>query len=64
MKNKKRVYKGILRNNKNYSMWRYLPLLPINEPTKIGPLAVGFTPLYEVKGIREDLGVSNLFCKG
>ena len=52
-----------LEHNTNYSMWRYLPLLPINNPTKIGPLNVGYTPLYEVKRIREDLGVSNLYIK-
>jgi len=52
-----------LKENKNYSMWRYLSLIPINDPSKIGPLQVGFTPLYEVKRIRKDLGVDNLFVK-
>ncbi len=52
-----------LKNNNNFTMFRYLPLLPINDHTKIGPLNVGFTPLYEVKKIREDLGVTGLFIK-
>ncbi|MGC9099836.1 MAG: threonine synthase [Caldisericum sp.] len=55
--------KEYLKNNKNYSMWRYLPLLPINDASKIGPLQVGFTPLYDVPIIRKDLGVRNLFIK-
>jgi len=60
---KKEFTLDFLKNNKNYSMWRYLPLLPINDPSKIGPLQVGFTPLYEVKNIRSDLGVENLYIK-
>lgn len=60
---KKEFDVSYLEHNTNYSMWRYLPLLPINNSTKIGPLNVGYTPLYEVKRIREDLGVSNLYIK-
>lgn len=52
-----------LEQNNDYSMWRYLPLLPINDPSKVGPLKVGYTPLYEVKRIREELGVNNLYIK-
>ena len=55
--------KEYLQNNKMYNLWRYLPLLPINDPSKIGPLQVGFTPLYPVERIRADLGVSNLYIK-
>ncbi|HBY57668.1 MAG TPA: threonine synthase [Candidatus Atribacteria bacterium] len=53
----------ILEKNKEFSMWRYLPLLPIDDPTKIGPLKVGWTPLYEAKRIREDLGMPNFWIK-
>ncbi|BAL81023.1 threonine synthase [Caldisericum exile] len=60
---KREFTKEYLSNNKSYSLWRYLPLLPINDPSKIAPLQVGFTPLYQVPRIREDLGVSNLFVK-
>ncbi len=52
-----------LEQSNDYSMWRYLPLLPINDPSKVGPLKVGYTPLYEVKRVREELGVSNLYIK-
>ncbi len=60
---KKHFSKKSLHNNKDYSMWRYLPLLPVDDPSKIGPLRVGWTPLYEAKRIREDLGISHLWIK-
>jgi len=52
-----------LKNNRNFSMWRYLPLLPIDDESFIGPLNVGWTPLYEAKRIREYLGVDSLWIK-
>jgi len=52
-----------LKQNHQYSMWRYLPLLPVDDSTKIGPSKVGWTPLYEVKRIREDLSMLNLWIK-
>lgn len=60
---KKHFSKESLQSNKDYSMWRYLPLLPVNDPSKIGPLKVGWTPLYEAKRIREDLGIPYLWIK-
>ncbi len=35
-----------LRTNRTNSHWRYLPILPIEKPEYIQPLAVGWTPLY------------------
>ncbi|GAH00066.1 unnamed protein product, partial [marine sediment metagenome] len=52
-----------LKKNKEFSIWRYLPLLPVDDPAKIGPSKVGWTPLYDAKRIREDLGMSNLWIK-
>jgi len=60
---KKDFNPGILGRNKEFSMWRYLPLLSVDDPTKIGPLKVGWTPLYEAKRIREDLGMPNFWIK-
>lgn len=60
---KKHFSKESLKNNKNYTMWRYLPLLPVDDPEKIGPLKVGWTPLYTADRIREDLGMPNLWIK-
>ncbi len=60
---KKHFSKESLKNNKNYTMWRYLPLLPVDDPEKIGPLKVGWTPLYTADRIRENLGMPNLWIK-
>ena len=60
---KKHFSKESLGSDKNYSMWRYLPLLPIDDPSKIGPLKVGWTPLYEAKRMREDLEMPYLWVK-
>ncbi|MDR1301274.1 MAG: hypothetical protein LBK43_02245, partial [Treponema sp.] len=35
-----------LQNRKEYSLWRYLELLPIAAESKLSPLRVGWSPLY------------------
>ena len=60
---KKHFSKESLVNNRNYTMWRYLPLLPVDDTTKIGPLKVGWTPLYTADRIRKDLEMQNLWIK-
>ncbi len=60
---KKHLTKEMLAKNKKFDMWRYLPLLPVDNPAKIGPLKVGGTPLYEAKRIREDLDMPFLWIK-
>ncbi|MGB9615497.1 MAG: threonine synthase, partial [Fervidobacterium sp.] len=52
-----------LKRSHEYSMWRYLPLLPVNDPKQIGPLKVGWTPLYNVKRLREKLKLDGLWIK-
>lgn len=45
------------------SIWRYLPLLPIEEDTPLCPLQIGLTPLYGPAKMRRDLGLPNLYVK-
>ena len=52
LKIKKDFNQDTLKKNKEFSMWRYLPLLPVDDTAKIGPSKVGWTPLYEAKRIR------------
>ncbi len=59
----KEFSKDKLKNNNNYTMWRYLPLLPIGNPDVIGPLKVGWTPLYTAERIRKDLNMPYLWIK-
>jgi threonine synthase len=45
------------------SMWRYLPLLPIDGEEHIQPLRVGWTPLYRFSALASELGLSELYVK-
>lgn len=47
------------------SLWRYLPLLPVGDPSALGtPLrAAGWTPVYSPAVLREALGLKSLWIK-
>ena len=45
------------------SMWRYLPLLPVDEERFIQPLRVGWTPLYRFPELASELDLSELYLK-
>jgi len=45
------------------SMWRYLPLLPIESDVHIQPLRVGWTPVYGFPALARELGLSQLYVK-
>lgn len=49
----------------DYSMWRYLPLLPVGDPgLRASPLRrVGWTPIYKLEGLAHDLNLSELWLK-
>jgi threonine synthase len=48
-----------------HSLWRYLPLLPVNEPGGLGtPLrSAGWTPVYQPPSILKKLDISRLWIK-
>ncbi|MBT9135646.1 MAG: Threonine synthase [Firmicutes bacterium] len=48
---------------REHSMWRYLPLLPVELHTQRTPLRVGFTPIYEAVALARLLGLDNLLIK-
>ncbi len=48
---------------KNYTMWRYRELLPVEETTPDTPLRVGWSPLYEAGRLAEQLGLGKLWIK-
>ncbi len=52
---KKSFSKEALSQNKDYSIWRYEPLMPVQDLKKIPPLQIGWTPLYEAKNLGENL---------
>lgn len=49
----------------DFSLWRYLPLLPVSDPGGEGtPLRyAGWTPLYSPRGLREKLNLVELWIK-
>jgi threonine synthase len=52
-----------LKKSRNYTMWRYLPLLPVEDERYIQPLRVGWTPLYRFDGLAREYGVRELYIK-
>ena len=51
------------RQNSDYSLWRYLPAIPIDDPRGIQPLQVGWTPLYETAKFARETGLKQLLIK-
>ncbi len=52
-----------LAGNRELSMWRYLPLLPVSSPELIPHLQVGWTPLYETPRLAVELGIARCWVK-
>ena len=44
-------------------MWRYRPLLPIEEGTEVPPILVGDTPMHEAPRLAEAVGVGSVWVK-
>ena len=55
--------KDDLADTEDNRIWRYRPLLPIEDDTPLPPLAVGNTPIYESKKLAEELGLENIWIK-
>ena len=52
-----------LAQNGDFSIWRYLPLLPIPRDAALPRLQVGWTPVYEAPLLAQDAGVRRLWVK-
>ena len=53
-----------LSENRDTTLWRYRPLLPISYSRDVTPpLAIGGTPLYKVERLRSYLGMTDLWLK-
>ncbi len=60
---KKVFTKQKLANNKDTTIWRYKPLLPIYDDSPLPGLALGMTPLYSLEKQAGQLGIKNLYLK-
>ena len=59
----RQISKEALLGSNVFSIWRYLPLLPIPPGATIPPLSVGWTPLYPSRRLARDLGLNALWIK-
>ncbi|MDR3334846.1 MAG: threonine synthase [Treponema sp.] len=60
---KSRLNRETLAGRKDFSMWRYLELLPIEEGSRLTPLRIGGSPLYRAEKLGEHLGLKTLYIK-
>ncbi|MGE5678965.1 MAG: threonine synthase [Pseudomonadota bacterium] len=60
---KKELTHDYLNKNTDYSLWRYLPAIPIEDTKGIQPLQVGWTPLYDVKKLSKETGLPSFYLK-
>ncbi|MDR1488893.1 MAG: threonine synthase [Desulfovibrio sp.] len=60
---KARLSPESLAANRDNTMWRYRPLLPVADDTPVPPLPVGWTPLIRAPRIAKLGGVAEVFLK-
>jgi len=58
-----RLSRETLSQSRDWSIWRYRPLLPVAEDSPLPPLQVGWTPLYRAELLGRGLGLDHLFIK-
>jgi threonine synthase len=57
------ISKEEIAQNRDYSLWRYKKMLPLEESASVPPLQVGWTPLYRASKIEDQLGLNNVYVK-
>ena len=60
---KQTVNRDYFKQNKDFSMWRYAPLLSITPNRHEDMLKTGWTPLHQSRQIHEHLGIKRLLIK-
>lgn len=55
--------KKSLGGDRNYTMWRYRALLPIEESSAVPPLTVGWSPIYDCAHLAGRYGIGRLLIK-
>ncbi len=58
-----RFTKEYLAASRDFTIWRYKPLLPVEPDSPVPPLRVGWTPLYPAPRLAEQLGLKHLWVK-
>jgi threonine synthase len=52
-----------LAGDRDRTMWRYRPLMPVAPDAAVPPLTVGGTPMYDAVPLAERLGIANVWVK-
>ena len=60
---KSRISRESLADNRDYSIWRYKPLLPVLPDAEVPPLHIGWTPLYQAPRLAKKLQLKNVWIK-
>lgn len=60
---KTRISRESLAQNKDYTIWRYRPLLPLLPRSPAPPLSIGWTPLYDAPRLAAGLGLKHVWVK-
>ena len=60
---KRVLTKDYFKNNRDYSMWRYFPLMGIEEENIHKMLRIGWTPLVKSYNLSKELGLKELYIK-
>ncbi len=55
--------KATLAADRNFTIWRYSALLPIEDASLAPPLSVGWTPIYNCPQLAAEFGVKQLLIK-
>ncbi|MGH9767424.1 MAG: threonine synthase [Blastocatellia bacterium] len=55
--------KATLAADRNFTIWRYRALLPIEDTSLAPPLTVGWTPIYDCPRLAREFGVKQLLIK-
>jgi threonine synthase len=58
-----RLTKASLSDDRNFTIWRYRALLPVEESSPVPPLTVGWTPIYDCPRLAAEFGVKQLLVK-
>jgi len=59
----RRISPASLAQDRNNTIWRYKPLLPIEPDSPVPPLTVGWTPLYRADRLAAGLGLKHVWVK-
>ncbi|MBP6470958.1 MAG: threonine synthase [Chloroflexi bacterium] len=58
-----RISRESLAQNRNTTVWRYKPLLPVEPDAAVPPLTIGGTPLYKTDRLAAELGLKHVWVK-